>query len=94
MNCFTGIKEASLRQTIFKFYPNPSITKINIEFITSNDQFAEIRITNQLGEIVHEIKQWAIIDKEISIDNLSNGSYFIQIKTRLGQQTEKLIILR
>ena len=94
LNCFTGIKEASLRQAIFKFYPNPSITKINIEFVNSTNQFAEIRIINQLNEIVYEKKQWAIIDKEISVDNLSNGSYFIQIKTRFGQQTEKLIILR
>ena len=93
-NYTTDIAKLKKQEILFKVYPNPSTTKINIEFINPDNQFADITIINQLGEIIYKHKQWTIIEKEIPIDNLSNGSYFIQVKTKYGQQTEKLIIIR
>ena len=94
VNCAAGINEYNNQRNFFRIYPNPSLDNINIEFLQSSYQAAEIRITNQLGEAVYENKQWLLIDKEIPIDNLSNGSYFIHVNTKLEQQTEKLIIIR
>ncbi|HWY12563.1 MAG TPA: T9SS type A sorting domain-containing protein [Bacteroidia bacterium] len=92
--CPLSINEILTKQVIFHVWPNPSSTKINIDLINSAEQYVEIKITNQLGEIVYERKQFPIIEKEIPIDNLSNGYYLIQVKTKIGQQSEKLIVLR
>jgi hypothetical protein len=75
-------------------WPNPTSTKINIEFSGLVNQVADITIINQIGTIIREYKQWLLTNKEIPIDDLSNGSYFISVKTELAQKIEKLIIVR
>lgn len=94
INCATGINEHNKQQSIFLVYPNPSSSQINIETLNFQYNTADISIFNQLGELVLRRKDWRVSEKEISIDNISSGLYFIQIKTTQGQQTEKLIINR
>lgn len=94
VNCSVGINEFNKKESLFRTYPNPTSSTINIEFLNTNHQPVDIRIVNQLGEIVYENKQWSTIYKEIPIEFLSNGSYLIRIKTNLGEQTEKLIVIK
>ena len=94
INCSVGISEISEQQELFYTYPNPSCSKINIDLKSDNNQFVEIKIANQLGETVFEQKKWLNNEKSFSIDNLISGSYFIHIKTKLGQQTRKLIVVQ
>lgn len=94
INCSTGINEQSNQESLFLVYPNPSSSEINIETVNFNYNTADISIFNQLGELVLRRKDWRVSEKEINIDDLSEGLYFIQVKTSQGQQTQKLIINR
>lgn len=94
INCATGINEQGNQEAIFLVYPNPSSSEINIETVNFHYNTADISIFNQLGELVLRRKDWRVSEKEINIDNLSSGLYFIQVKTSQGQQTQKLVINR
>jgi len=92
INCSTGINEQSNQESLFLVYPNPSSSEINIETVNFHYNTADISIFNQLGELVLRKRDWRVSEKEIKIDDLSGGLYFIQVKTIHGQQTQKLIV--
>ncbi len=60
--------------TLVKIYPNPvsDILKVNSEI-----NFKEYEILDISGKIINENKDFS---KEISIDHLSSGNYFIRLK--------------
>ncbi len=93
-SCATNITEKNAEDYVFLIYPNPSNSKINIEAVNFHSQYVDISIFNQLGELMFHRKEWAVSEKEIPCEILSNGLYFIQVKTSRGQRTEKLIVNR
>lgn len=94
VNCANGINELPNHEAIFLVYPNPASSEINIEPVNFYYNTADISIFNQLGELVFQRKDWRVTDKEINTYGISNGLYFIQVKTSKVQQTQKLIINR
>lgn len=94
INCTTGINEQNKAQNLFKIWPNPSSSKINVVLKNTNYTTANVIITNELGKTVYEYKQFSFSSNEIPVDNLNDGIYFIFIKTKEGQQSEKFILVR
>ncbi len=94
VNCFAGINEIDKKESVFKSWPNPTSDKINIELLNSDNQFADISIINFLGETIYEVKQWQVSGRKIPIDFLSNGSYFLCVKTKTRQEIQKLIVVK
>jgi hypothetical protein len=94
IDCSAGINEQNKQGSIFTVYPNPSSSQITIEVTNFKYKTADISFFNQFGELVLRKKDWLVSEKELNINSLSNGIYFIQIKTNQEQQTEKLIIDR
>jgi hypothetical protein len=83
----TGIKNSNSDNTI-KFHPNPANTAISVQ-ITANQIGSNLHIMDISGKV---IKTQTLINTHtaISVSNLSNGVYFIQI----GTQTSKLVVNR
>lgn len=94
VNCTTSFFENTNSKEFFKVWPNPTSTKINIELNVSDHVISDIRIINQLGEVVFESTSYSVTNKEIPIAHLLNGLYFIQVKTKLGHQIEKFVVNR
>lgn len=94
INCSNGVNDLSNPTPIFSTYPNPSYSQINIEALNFNDKIIQVSIFNHLGKLVHERNDWNAAEKEINIENLAGGLYFIQVKTSRGQQTQKIVINR
>lgn len=94
VNCATNITENSNKSSILQIWPNPCATKINIQLGNTEILIEDIIITNQLGDIIYEIKYRSMTNNQIAIDNLENGIYFIIIKTKNGQFSEKIIVIR
>ena len=67
-------------------YPNPAKSHI---YIQSAEQILTISLSNILGEIV--INKRDLENRTIEISNLKNGIYFLNIKTKSGHITKKLI---
>jgi hypothetical protein len=84
-----GSAVASIEQFInnnaqVSIYPNPANTVINVELGIKN---VEIKIVDVLGNEVISTKE-----KNIDVSSLSEGVYFVQIKTNEGILTKKVII--
>lgn len=92
VNCSVGIFEKENLNSLFSIYPNPTSNKLIIEARSIDMQFADVSIFNQLGELVLQKKDWRMSEKEINVNSLSAGLYFVQINTNKGRQTEKLVI--
>lgn len=94
VNCSNNITEKSNNEMFFKTWPNPTKNKININFINAEKELANINITNQLGESVLILEELTSETKEIYLENIPSGIYYIQIKTNTKYNFEKLTIIK
>ena len=87
--CSSGIKEQS--NNALSIYPNPATTELKIQ-IEINLNNAELTIFNSSGQAVKNISK--INGRQITIDSneLSNGLYFILLKSENKQMTDKFVI--
>jgi transforming growth factor-beta-induced protein len=69
---------------VFAIYPNPSSDMLNV----ASSDAKEFQIVNVLGSVV---KSGEIQNNSISISDLENGQYFIQITTNNTVQSAKFI---
>ena len=87
----SGMNENSAQQ--MHVYPNPAKNQITIESSDKIDQNGTISIVNLIGKIV--VSEPLISNKQtIKIENLKNGIYFVNIKTKEGTTTQKVIVNR
>lgn len=95
LNTPSALTEFNLtsKQNLFRIWPSPSSTKLNFELLNSTDKFSDISIINNFGQVVSEYRQLSADTREIPIDNLADGTYFLIVQTSSGRQTRKLIIL-
>lgn len=76
---------------IFKVYPNPNAGIFKIEF-SESIQKCNIEILNILGENIFEAKTYNESIKEIKLQNICPGFYFIKVQDREKIFTQKIII--
>jgi len=71
-----------------KLYPNPANDLLNI---VSSERIVDIKIFNQVGQMVEFIQT---DNKHISVNTsgLLSGMYFVQVNTEKGTQVTKLLI--
>ncbi|MCE2712926.1 MAG: PKD domain-containing protein [Cryomorphaceae bacterium] len=78
-----------------ELYPNPAGEKVNLTFVSSTAQEANLILTNQFGQVVLK-NEVTLLDGnnhlEISSGSFANGIYFINLETASGKLTRKLII--
>jgi hypothetical protein len=83
----SGVKQASLH-----VFPNPTNGLFTVLLTTINAEKTKLYIQNILGEIVYTAT--TITDKEINLQHLANGTYFLHIKATDKIYTEKIIIAK
>ncbi len=67
-------------------YPNPT-SKIFTVHMDKNIRFEKLRLYNTLGKNILESHH-----KEVNIENLSKGLYYVKIKSDKGETTKKIIV--
>jgi len=88
----SGVNEAGGKTNILIF-PNPSTGDFNINF-HENLGKSEIKVMNMLNEIVFEGKTDIVIGESLNINlnNISEGVYFVKIKTADKELIRKIIV--
>lgn len=81
----TGLSEASLNSTGLIIYPNPS----NGSFVIQSLSTQNIVLLNELGQVVNKLKLNQSNDFKISVNDLSNGVYFL-----VGDQVKQKIVVQ
>lgn len=77
MNTVTGINDLSGEPKQISIFPNPTQGIINIDFDDLTNDF-EIVVFNLLGQTVKKIRN----QKQFDVSELSNGQYFLSIRTK------------
>ena len=81
----TGIN--SIVEQSFLIYPNPIIDNITI---TSKDEIHTFEVYNYQGQLVRQ-KDCDSFTESLDLSDLSNGIYFLKLKTDKETFTQKLI---
>lgn len=86
----TGIEDIKGEENSIGIYPNPSGGAFTLlfEFGTT----ATLNVMNVLGEVIYSEQIKNALRKQVDLNNISNGIYFIQLKTKETSLTKKLVI--
>jgi PKD repeat protein len=91
----TGIKTNMTETAQLVFYPNPSVGVFTLQLLNASLTKAQISISNILGEVVYSSQEQLsnnTLTKEIDLQNLANGAYFMQVNMGNATKTQKIII--
>ncbi len=88
VNTCTGINGIAVNDKALVVYPNPS----NGEFTITGDSDITLKIVNELGQEVSNIKLSAQNDYKVSVTNLANGIYFIVGQNENGAVNQKIVV--
>jgi type IX secretion system substrate protein/galactose oxidase-like protein len=91
-----SIPENNFTNALFVF-PNPANSSFIISFESSIKQNIELRIYNTLGEVQHSESfktPGKFFEKEINVENLACGIYFLQLKLQNESVSKKIIVER
>ncbi|HKR05215.1 MAG TPA: kelch repeat-containing protein [Bacteroidia bacterium] len=76
-------------------FPNPANSSLTISFPSSEKQTVELRLYNTLGKQIYFSKEEIAkgkFEKDINVEKLSEGIYFLQLKTKEGLMNKKVIV--
>jgi PKD repeat protein len=91
----TGIKTTTNETAQVSIYPNPSTGLFNLNINNTNATKAQINISNILGKVVYSAQEQInnnTFSKEIDLQNLANGAYFVKAIVDNKIFSSKLII--
>ncbi len=93
----TSITAIEDRETIpgLLVYPVPASDQLNVSFNADQNDELVLTLSNVSGEIVYREKEYleaGIFEKSLETSNLSDGIYFLRIKTSRGISTKKIVI--
>jgi len=74
----------------FSIYPNPTTGYINIKSLDKID--GSIKIYDYLGKKIIEKESDGVNQHSINLSNYPDGMYFINIKSKKGSFTKKIIL--
>lgn len=82
---YVSVKENFIKNKSFKLYPNPTANYLEIETEGNIDY---IKIHNLLGsEVPFKLRS----EKNVDVEHLPSGAYFIELKTDVGVLRQKFI---
>lgn len=82
---------------ITKIFPNPAKDNLTIELITDKKQTVKIEVFDMAGKRVSDfnlVAEQGINTKQVSLNRLANGTYYIQAKDTNGNIIEKTKIVK
>lgn len=94
---FTGfvasVSEKISENTIFNLYPNPASKIVTLNIENTNNSNLTINIYNSIGALVKSEKLTQN-QQQINVEDLGNGIYMVEIKSKEWTEKQKLIIER
>ena len=83
-----GIEEQKKEQLDVKLYPNPASNSIFLEY-DQVTQWQDFQLFNQYGSLVKK----GSVKSSISVADLSNGLYILQLRTNRGKLVNKKFLI-
>lgn len=92
---FVGIEEQTVNISGFNVYPNPSNGMFTISISNTNSKKISISIVDILGKEVFSLSDnncTEVYNKQINLENIATGIYFVRLSTDTDVKIQKLII--
>ncbi len=91
-----GIDEHK-KEANFSIYPNPTNTaEVSLFYVIANPENYEVSVLNPVGQIVKSYSLGnqapGMYNEKLRLDGLAKGMYFIKLKGRENEGTQKIII--
>ena len=94
INCqfvnYVGLNESKI-ETLVTIYPNPNIGVFTVD-LGANNQNYSVKIIDITGQIIYTQNQVSKSKLLIDLNAVSNGLYFIEVKTSTHKTTKKILI--
>jgi len=92
-NLITSASELTAQNELFSLYPNPASNFVTLKIESTNKAKLILNIYDAMGSLVRSeaLKQ---NQEQISIEDLSNGIYWVAIKSKDQIESQRLIIQR
>ncbi|HKC66747.1 MAG TPA: T9SS type A sorting domain-containing protein [Bacteroidia bacterium] len=87
-----GIADLKANQASLKVFPNPTNGLFTVSIAELKQEKATVFIQNILGETIYAMD--IVTDKEINLQYIANGTYFLQVQTADRIYTEKIIVTK
>lgn len=84
-----SVQEIENNLGIIQVFPNPANSSFTIIGIIGDENKAQIQLFGINGKL--ELEAEVLNNTEVAIDNLSNGIYFLQVKSEAGIETIKIV---
>jgi len=87
--------EDKMQAVKFEVYPVPNNGEFTVEITSADQKTFSIRIYNQLGQVIHEVKEIRVKGKRvqrIGLGNLPGGIYTMVLQNDAGSATRKIVI--
>jgi len=91
INCLEAVINIPTTTTTITTSPNPTTGSFTLNISTPQTEFAQITITNIIGEKVKELITTSNQDTHVELDT-PPGIYFISAVTAQGKQTSKIVV--
>lgn len=92
----TGIEDQTNNDGVaFSVFPNPTNGQFTVSITNTNSKTVSISVVNILGETVYSYSDnncANTVSKQINLENITAGIYFIKIDTGKDVTTQKIII--
>lgn len=93
-DCPQGISDKS-KDLSASVYPNPNNGNFTLQLNTLKNQIVDLKVVNVTNTTVYEEKNISVngkLVKELKLENLSSGMYFVILQSQGQKVTEKLFI--
>ena len=78
-----------MKKTTIAIYPNPAQNKL---FIEGENGIKAVTIYDISGRLIHQISYLGFSNsREVSTENLVQGTYLVKIKTESGEGVRKIV---
>lgn len=90
-NLITSVSEQTSENTTFNLYPSPASDIVTLNIANASNADFTLNIYNLIGKLIKSEKLQQN-QQPINIGDLSDGVYFVEIKSKEWSQKQKLII--
>jgi len=89
-----GVKNSPVAESGIFIYPNPASNYIKVQTNDGNETISGISVFNLMGQkiIQTDNPKLNVNEAEIRMENLSSGTYFVEIVTDKTSYMKKIII--
>ena len=89
------VSEDDFSDNSVEVYPNPFVNTVGVKFVSASNETANVEITDMQGRVIStekvKVSAGNFYHQMVSVENISNGVYFVSVTINGVKQTTKVV---